>query len=303
MHNPKAGAGIPTKKQLIRKFERAGFKVDYHSTQKKGVRQALENAGDMVVIAGGDGTVRKIARRLIGHEVPIAILPLGTANNIAKGLGLERTLGELIPFLARSHPIKFDVGIARGPWGEVPFFEAAGAGLFPSMMAEHESNLRDGVRDAVDAHGSLRGGAHLLQQVLHNLRAADCNLRLDGKEFSGRYLLIEAMNIPSIGPGLKLAPKARTGDGLLDAVLVTEDQREELDRHLARHLKNKGPAPFKVHRVRKMQLACSPTEFHFDDECWPGVPRKKPRGKNPHLREIHVEIDVRFGALRLLVPS
>src|ERR1035437_1992371 len=115
MHNPKAGAGSPTKKQLIQEFERAGFKVDYDSTKKKSVRQALEHAGDMVVIAGGDGTVKKIARRLIGHEVPIAILPLGTANNIAKGLGLERTLRQLIPCLARSHPVTFDVGIARGP--------------------------------------------------------------------------------------------------------------------------------------------------------------------------------------------
>src|SRR6266436_32025 len=47
------------------------------------VRQALENRPDLVVVAGGDGTVRRVASELVGRDIPLAIIPLGTFNNLA----------------------------------------------------------------------------------------------------------------------------------------------------------------------------------------------------------------------------
>jgi len=65
--------------------------------KEKKWKKALKKPGDIVAVAGGDGTVGKVARRLIGSPTPIAILPLGTANNIANTLDVTgKSLKELI---------------------------------------------------------------------------------------------------------------------------------------------------------------------------------------------------------------
>ncbi len=302
LHNPKAGAGNLSGKELVQEFERAGYEVEYYSTKNKRFVRALENPPGPVVVAGGDGTVRKVARRLIGRNIPMAILPLGTANNIATAFGLKRkSPKELIRALARARRVKFDVGLARGPWGDMPFFEAVGVGLFPRMISHHESNMHQGVPDAVDRHGGMRGGIHLLRQVLKELRGRGFALELDGTQLSGKYLLLQAMNINSIGPSLELAPGAEPGDGFLDVVIVREEERHDLRRHLAGNSGKKDRAIFNVHRARKMQLRCAAGEIHFDDEVWPKL-KEQPRAGKPRVQDFKIEIDVLPGALSVLVP-
>ena len=86
-------------------------------------------------MAGGDGTVGKVARRLIGSPTPIAILPLGTANNIANTLDVTgKSLKELIRSWKTARCINFDAGVAKGPWGTESFVEGFGVGLFAETM-------------------------------------------------------------------------------------------------------------------------------------------------------------------------
>lgn len=303
MHNPKAGTEALSRKELLREFQRAGHKVTYHSVKDDGVGRVLKKPGDVVVVAGGDGTVGKIGAQLRGRDVPLAILPLGTANNIARALGLHGNHEQLIRALAGSHVVKLDVGVARGPWGEMPFLEGAGAGLFPRMLSDHASNRRQGVPDAVDALGGMRGGVHFLQQLLHTFRGPECVIRLDGKELRGRFLLIEALNIPAIGPALELAPRAHPDDGFLDVVTISERQRRKLDAYLGARLANKAPAGFTTHRTRRLQFSCAPTEFHFDDKCWPSPPKRKSLPAKTANCALEVEITVEPGALCVLVPA
>ena len=70
MHNPHAGHGAYGKKQLLRALGQAGHRVVYQSTKKKGCQKALKKECDLVLVAGGDGTVAKIARRLVGTGIP-----------------------------------------------------------------------------------------------------------------------------------------------------------------------------------------------------------------------------------------
>jgi diacylglycerol kinase (ATP) len=86
LHNPKAGAGHCVPNELIETVTKAGFCVTYHSTKKKGYKQALREKWDRVIIAGGDGTVARAVRDLRDRRIPIAILPMGTANNVARSL-------------------------------------------------------------------------------------------------------------------------------------------------------------------------------------------------------------------------
>jgi diacylglycerol kinase (ATP) len=303
MHNPKAGTELSAKTELVREFERAGHSVAYYSTKKKNAYRALENPGSIVVIAGGDGTIRKVASRLIGRNVPIAILPYGTANNIAKALGLGQTPEVLINSLAAARSIKFDVGIARGPWGDMPFLEAAGVGLFPRMLAELSSSLKKLANNPVTIHGSVQGGVYLLQRLLSSHRARNYEIKLDGKELSGRSLLIEVMNITSIGPGLQFAPQAQCGDGLLDLVIARETDRKKLERHLASTKPKWDEDTFSLHRTRQIQLSCLADEFHYDDALWRAGTDRGTTEKSGAPRKLSVEFEVFPGALRVLVPS
>ena len=98
LHNPTAGASHPNADELMRQLKAAGFRPKYQSS-KDGYRQTLRKRWDLVIVAGGDGTVARVARRLRNREIPLAILPIGTANNIARALGLNGDIDSLISHL------------------------------------------------------------------------------------------------------------------------------------------------------------------------------------------------------------
>ena len=309
LHNPKAGTEEHEEEHLVKGLERAGHRVDYYAIKKKGFVRAFDTLGDAVVVAGGDGTVRKVARRLIGRNVPLTILPLGTANNIARSLGLHDDPQQIIQSMADWRPVKFDVGVARGPWGDEPFFEGAGAGLFPRLMTELKAKAREGVPEAVEAEDSedpeegMEAGLRFLQQMLKKFPAQEAAITYDERELKGRYLLLEAMNIPRIGPALELAPGASSSDGLLDVVLIREADRGRLARNLKPGSRKSGAAAFAVHRTRQVRLTCAAVDFHYDDQPWPQPAKTKSHLRQLMAHQIHIEIGIWPGALRVLVPA
>src|SRR5258706_10465064 len=97
IHNPKAGRGKASPGALKKLLRDAGHKLSYHSCKERGWKEALMEPTDLVVVAGGDGTVGRVARRLTGRGIPIALLPSGTANNIARTLGqIEQPFKRLV---------------------------------------------------------------------------------------------------------------------------------------------------------------------------------------------------------------
>jgi diacylglycerol kinase family enzyme len=110
-HNPGAGDAALRAGQLTRPFEDAGYKVLYVSTKEKGWEKAFSEAFDRIVIAGGDGTVGRLAPWLAGGATPFCILPLGTANNCARSLGQMNTLESVVSDLKSAQTKKLDLGI------------------------------------------------------------------------------------------------------------------------------------------------------------------------------------------------
>ncbi len=120
VHNPGAGDEVHGKETLIKQIEAAGFECRYSSTKADGWK-VVEDDIDMIAVAGGDGTVRKVVKQLLqqnskGKSFPIAVLPLGTANNIAKTFEIDTDTNNVIASWPSSQIKKVDVGeVQNGP--------------------------------------------------------------------------------------------------------------------------------------------------------------------------------------------
>ena len=96
--------------------------------------------------------VGKVAASLMGRRVPLAVLPLGIANNVSNTLGLtEMPLAKLIAGWSTATRLKFDVGVATGPWGSTPLVESIGVGLFSRTMAKLDARNNIALAHVKDA--------------------------------------------------------------------------------------------------------------------------------------------------------
>src|SRR5688500_6992106 len=115
IHNPDAGDDDHTKQDLIKLIEANGYECRYSSTKKKGWEK-IEDDTDFIICAGGDGTVRKIVDELLDRKIlskiwPIALLPMGSANNIAKTLEISGEAKDIIEAWKNETIKMIDVGL------------------------------------------------------------------------------------------------------------------------------------------------------------------------------------------------
>ena len=270
IHNPKAGDAKHGKKQLMRALANAGHHATYQSSKRPGLRKALRHPTDLVLVAGGDGTTGKVASRLIDSGIPLSVLPLGTANNLARALGFISSPEEIITRLEGGKKRTLDVGLASGPWGKRHFFEATGEGLLADYLrdASKESKNKREVENLSKEQEMARHGAKL-GRMLHEYRDRKWKIKIDGRDISGRFILWEAMNIHSVGPALYLAPFAATKDGRFDFVCARTADRAALMEHFdARVAGKKSNSPLPTKRFRELRILWKGSTIHVDDELW-----------------------------------
>jgi diacylglycerol kinase family enzyme len=298
IHNPGAGDDSgPDAKQLKAMIHDAGHDLEYRETKGRKWKSALEAPVDLVAIAGGDGTVAKVARRVIGQRIPLAVLPMGTANNICKTLGIRDVpIEELVGGWAAARRKRFDAGIVTGPWKPRHFIEGVGAGLFARAMPEADQNRT--LENLNDAEVKATYAQQLLRDRLKACPPMRLNVRLDGEDLSGEYILLEAMNMEFVGPNLYIAPDSRADDGLLDVVLIAEQHRRKLDEYLATWQEGVlWPPDFTTLRGAQLEIEWTGFDIHIDDTLYPK--KEKARSKAPARISVKVEHD----ALEFLVPK
>jgi diacylglycerol kinase family enzyme len=308
MHNPGAGDEQPSPATLLALLREAGYVATYRSAEGEDVAGALADPGDLVIAAGGDGTVAKVATQLVDQGVPMAIVPVGTANNIAATLGVCGSPAEVIAGLPSAARRRLDVGTVRGPRGTTRFVEAVGVGLVGRMLLAAERGEGEHGGAPPRSRGErIERGLRELRRVLRDYRARDWRVTADGEDLSGRYLAVEAMSIRCIGPGLPLAPQADHGDGQLDLALLEESDRGVLDDYLASRIAGRvTPSPFRARRVRQVRLGWG-QEGHVDDALWPAGARKGGEGGGTTHAAAPADqwVDVRLAdtAVEVLVPA
>jgi diacylglycerol kinase family enzyme len=191
----------------------------------------LDGSADLVVAAGGDGTVAAAARALAGRGVPLAVLPLGTANNVARSLGIDGAPHDVAAgwHTARRRPL--DLGRVRLPDEEITFLEAVGGGLIAAGIAAHENTPG---ADAAPVRQKIPDAVRAYLDALERLEPRQCRMSLDGEELSGSLLLVEVMNMQSVGPRLELASNVDSSDGRFAVVTATAADRGMLREYLER---------------------------------------------------------------------
>lgn len=258
VHNPSAGDGNLSRDHLLELLRRAGFVPDCVDAKDPELEAVLGRPTDLVLVAGGDGSVVRTAVTLPDRDVPMAVLPLGTANNLARTFGIEGDPERIVAGLEGAGRRRLDVGEARGPWGRRRFVESVGLGaLADAMHAAHES-------DAPSQDRARRAWSEL-RQALVEAEPRHVDVHTENGPSADRALLLEVLNIAFAGSGLPLAPAADPGDGTLDVLVVGEAQREAMLDWLGR-CEAGTPPPVPLMRGRSVRFTWTEGLLRLGDE-------------------------------------
>jgi len=227
--NPAAGAkhGDDLPSKLAELFGAAGVPVRLVSFRSgaevvDAVRSAAEAGDDAVVAAGGDGTVSSVASALIGSDMPIGVLPVGTLNHFAKDLGLPLDLAAAVTTIAARRTVRVDVGEVNGRI----FLNNSSIGLYPDIVMERETLRRQGYR---------KWTAFVLATaaILRSYRGLVVKITSDGSMNVARTPFLLVGNNEYQTEGIHLGARARLNGGRLSAYLAPRVHARELPKLLA----------------------------------------------------------------------
>ena len=288
-HNTDAGHEDLPRHVVTEQLQRARHEVVWIEKGSVELGAALAEPFDAVVVAGGDGSVASVGRELAARGIPIAILPSGTANNIASIVGA--TSENLLQLLERGKTIPFDLGTLESALASRRFLEGVGLGAF-AEAASIVSRRGDGPLAPDDRDAELARDRDVLGACVRHTPGYECRLTLDGKEIAGTWLLVEVTNAGVIGPNLRLSGDAVPYDGLLDVVTVDVTERESLMTFVRAHQQQVAAVPpLTVHRARRVMVRVPAYRpFHIDGRTL----------ESPEPVDLHIGIDP--GALRFFTP-
>ncbi len=266
IHNPTAGAEEHEAAHLLEMLQAAGYRCNYSSSKKKILKKVATDV-KYIAVAGGDGTVRKAVLAMLDKKLkykrPLAILPLGTANNIASSLKIEENLRLNAEAWKKEHFQKLDIGLAKTRKDEEYFIESFGFGLFPALIKWMDEQPRTPSEDPED---EVKQAHNALLHLTKHYEPIQASILYDGKEVSDEFLMIELLNISRLGPKLQLA-KADPGDGLLELIAIKAKERPLLIKYLEEIVAGKKPIfPIKSILVNRIKISLETKDIHVDDE-------------------------------------
>ncbi|MFC2055461.1 diacylglycerol/lipid kinase family protein [Chloroflexota bacterium] len=284
--NPASGQPDEILNKLNAVFHEAGVHWDVSITHESGdatrlAREAIEAGADVVCACGGDGTVMEVAHVVKGDEVPMAILPGGTANLMAVELGVSKDLTQAAQIVASDDSTITMVDM--GQVGERFFMLRLGMGV-----AAEKVRLAD--REMKDRYGIMAYSIAALKAI-KDAQKVNYQIDIDGVHYEVQGLTCLVDNAGNLGTaGISAAKNISVNDGLLDVIIVRDAGFSSLISTV-RSIADKGPDPesFYHWQGREISIQCNlPTSIQGDGEMW---------GESP------VEIKVLPGVLPILTPG
>jgi diacylglycerol kinase (ATP) len=251
-------------------------------------RRAIAKKPDAFVVVGGDGMVHLGVNLLARTRVPLGIVPSGTGNDMARGLGIPvGNVGAAIDALAAAlgrPPRAVDAGLVRhhddetGQPKQTWFVNVLSAG-FDAIVNERANNLRH-----------PKGPSRYLVALaieLARLRGIRYRLVLDGVETVTDAALVAVGNGTSIGGGMRVTPNAVVDDGLFDVLVVRRLSRLAFLRVFPSVFKGThlSDSRVSVHRATRVRIEADAVVAYADGE---------------RLSALPVDIELVPGALQVL---
>ncbi|WP_353133771.1 diacylglycerol kinase family protein [Pseudopedobacter sp.] len=272
LHNPKAGDENHEAEDIQHLIKNSGYDCEYYSIKEETWRKAM-NRVDLIVVAGGDGSVRTIAKEMVAREAeikrsPLAILPMGTANNLFKTLEADKKqkdIKEIIKGWNLENRKSLDVGMIETENATDFFIEGVGFGVFPELidaMRHVERNVE------CSKESEVKIALHKLIDVVKSYPLKQFELKTkEGDIHEIECFLLEVMNIKSVGPNLYLAPDLSISNGLFNVVYLTEEERQRFIIYLQSLIDDKPfTYTFNTIRTSALTIQTGNTLMHIDDE-------------------------------------
>jgi YegS/Rv2252/BmrU family lipid kinase len=245
------------------------------------VRAALEQGHDLVIAAGGDGTVSDVAEALIGTDVPLGIIPVGTANVLARELGLPLDLESACALLAGD---RATTSIDAMQVGDKAFFLHIGVGI-DSLM------IRDTHRAAKRRFGRAAYVWSALKWLI-GYQPRRFTIAVDGRRLRPRaaQVLIANGGVMGMAP-LRWGPHIRPDDGRIDVCVLSA-------RSLRDYLRI-GWQVLMGHRRRSPNIRYLAAQRSIVIDCDRPLPIQ---GDGEIIGETPVQVQVIPDAVRVVVP-
>lgn len=252
IYNPTSGREEMRRRlpQILQKLERGGIETSCHATESEGdavkaAAQAVERGFDIVIAAGGDGTLNEVISGISPYErrPDIGILPLGTTNDFARAHGIPKKWDDACDLIVRRYTKPVDIGQADGKY----FINIAGGGSLTELSYEVPSKLKTMI-------GHLAYYIRGFEKIVR-LRSFHMQIAAEGVgEFEDEYMLMLIANSNSVGGFEKLAPGASTSDGMFDVLLMRKCNLAEFIRIASlamrgEHLQDSHITLFQTNRI------------------------------------------------------
>lgn len=187
-----------------------------HSAYKKHAaaltKDSITEKAAIIVACGGDGTINEVASCLVGTNIPMGIIPMGSGNGLASNLQIPKNIRKALAIIKNKKSIKIDVGQMNNRY----FFSNMGIGFDASVIKHYESSQKRTLYGYLNA--CLTSFRDMGQNRNFDVRINDLNQLVNP-------FIILISNSNEMGYHMSLTPKASLQDGLLDVLIVSRINR------------------------------------------------------------------------------
>jgi YegS/Rv2252/BmrU family lipid kinase len=274
-------------KTLGDSFRSAGIEVQVISTQsgtaiREAVQHAMQNSPRAIVAGGGDGTINAVATLLVGTDIPLGVLPLGTLNHFAKDLKIPLDLRAAVRSVISGHTVSVDVGEVNGHY----FLNNSSLGIYPRIVRDRAQQQRAGRRKWVAFFWAVLA-------VLRRHSFLNVGLVIDGREHIRRTPFVFIGNNEYQMEGFNIGTRSCLNAGQLSAYTVRHEGRGGLLMLALRALLGQlhQLKDFDAFGARELVVASQHHHMHvaIDGEVL--------------MMDTPLHYRVRPGALRVIVPQ
>ena len=238
---------------------------------------AARRGVDVVAAAGGDGTVNEVVNGLDGYDVPLGIIPVGTANDFARQVGIPADADHAMDVILQRKPKRLDTASLNGR----RFLNVSTGGVGAEATAETPAEVKESLGAIAYAISGMR--------KLADFRAQHARFAGDGFAYEGEFLMFAVGITRSTGGGTMVTPMASATDGLLDLCIVERMSRGEFARTALRVKRGEHIGHEGVHYVQLKSVtieSAEPMVVNVDGETSNAqrlVYRARPRDLHVHV--------------------